>query len=1349
MKKLALIVVLLTTCVSFAKTWHVEQATGDDAAAAADTSGKTPFKSIQKALSNSNLRNGDTVLVGDGVYTTADGISSSTSNGRACLNITKAITLKSVNGPAKTHIVGKQSIETPEGLGDDAVRCIMVNVGADGTKIIEGFTIRDGASPDTNQTKGRGGAVYGYNSSVSPIFIVNCVITNCVSYNYVMNSPNLRGCRVEDCYVRTGAVVEKGTAAFTLFAGMRNENDVSVTRGIKAVNCTFVTNRGSYDFLESESYVNHVYNSICSASGDVKLDKSATGPMDAPDSLIGTSNAYPLMAPYFGDYRVRAGSAAEGTGDAAWLDKVSLPDGWAYGENITDPYGNPIDVDHLHLGAIQETATPAGGGLRLASGVTLEDGPAAPHVSYVFPTNYPIQYKMGASLAAGKQLFGFSLSPVTTAPYRFPKWGENHIYTMPSPDPTKVTTNKIVLVDETIWVEPGEPGTGDGTYENPYGTLNDAIDNASQSSTYYLICAKGGVYNNGADSAGASYGKAVVALNMRAKNVRLVAVDGPANTTIEGACDPETGGCGANAVRCVLLYLTTGTGVPEGFAAVQGFTLTGGYSLKANDGRYGAAIYGSGSDYCFVTDCRICGNNGTFGACAGALFERCEIFDNRTSTGIVTGKKNTVLSSCLIHNNRGVKATDGALGMNVTAVNCTVAENPASSHALGTDYAQNAWNCVIAGGNSTGEKAVLDGCVLWDFDTYKSALKGGYQKLDPYWVNPHPDDLMTTDLRSFLISDVFTAGTLPTTENSGADLYQYVGADFSGNRMTFGETSMPAGAYTAGAPYVLIVADKGGIGTDGKVGFNVLEGEATLDVYGSGVADRPCVGVFVGDELKLFDNLEGGDGIPPETVRITAAEAVAGLTVTAAYTNEWYVKPDGSDASSGFTQKHAKKTFAAVMGCAQAGDTVRCVEADYGDEAGSMTEGGNVARVVVKNGVTLAGAGIGKTIIRGKAHPGGRNGCGSDALRCVILAGSTAKVKDLTMIDGHSDLVGTSSKDYANHDENFGGGVFASSTGATVENCLITNCVAVRGGGSYSAKLVNCRVVGNSARFADNGAAALYYGSAYGTVFLNNDGSDYTVMYPTVLENCTIAGNNTTSKTGRDFFIKSTSTCTLKNTLIAGSSTLNGTGKACTISHCAFASDASPTIPAEETDGTCVYAPLADFAFDAEGRPIAGANPAIDKGDLTQFRESICGAFDASGFQRVMNGTMDIGALEADWRGRYRKDLKVRLGEVLAATPGIVENAQGKVVLSDGDALDLSWSHRCAGTSQLNVTIIGEGALTIRKGDETLATVTETTSIDYPVSPDVTDELTFAFAGAGSASFDVTDAHFGFMMMVR
>ena len=183
MKKLALIVVLFTTCVSFAKTWHVEQATGDDAAAAEDTSGKTPFKSIQKALSKS--KDGDTILVGDGVYTTADG---TTSNqfGRTCLYMTKGITLRSVNGPAKTHIVGRKGTETPEGLGPNAARCITVNAAAAGQKIIEGFTIRDGGTFNVSTTMGRAGAVYAYNSGFSTIFIVNCVISNCVSYSYLI-----------------------------------------------------------------------------------------------------------------------------------------------------------------------------------------------------------------------------------------------------------------------------------------------------------------------------------------------------------------------------------------------------------------------------------------------------------------------------------------------------------------------------------------------------------------------------------------------------------------------------------------------------------------------------------------------------------------------------------------------------------------------------------------------------------------------------------------------------------------------------------------------------------------------------------------------------------------------------------------------------------------------------------------------------------------------------------------------------------------------------------------------------------------------------------------------------------
>ena len=51
---------------------------------------------------------------------------------------------------------------------------------------------------------------------------------------------------------------------------------------------------------------------------------------------------------------------------------------------------------------------------------------------------------------------------------------------------------------------------------------------------------------------------------------------------------------------------------------------------------------------------------------------------------------------------------------------------------------------------------------------------------------------------------------------------------------------------------------------------------------------------------------------------------------------------------------------------------------------------------------------------------------------------------------------------------------------------------------------------------------------------------------------------------------------------------------------------------------------------------------------------------DAQGGQRVYNGRLDIGAFEADWRGRYGRDIGSRM-DVLSVSPSVFEQADGTV----------------------------------------------------------------------------------------
>ena len=107
----------------------------------------TAKKTIQAAV---NLcSDGDTVIVDDGEYsdTTAWTTTNSgtTYNNPVVVKITKRIHLVSRNGKAKTHIVG-QLANTSSGVANDgtAHRCIYVDQVAN--VLIEGFTIRNGAT---------------------------------------------------------------------------------------------------------------------------------------------------------------------------------------------------------------------------------------------------------------------------------------------------------------------------------------------------------------------------------------------------------------------------------------------------------------------------------------------------------------------------------------------------------------------------------------------------------------------------------------------------------------------------------------------------------------------------------------------------------------------------------------------------------------------------------------------------------------------------------------------------------------------------------------------------------------------------------------------------------------------------------------------------------------------------------------------------------------------------------------------------------------------------------------------------------------------------------------------------
>ena len=215
MKKIAFWASVAAVCMNVvAGEWFVDHERGNDAAAAADATRATAFKTIQAAVDKASA--GDVVTVLPGVYD--EGGATFTANSVVSSNrvyITKNLTLRSRDGAAVTHIVGAKDLTvaqtaSPWGMGPAAVRCIAVASNNNLTDVkIEGFTIRDGATAFGGDTEPvRGAGILNRRSNPGIDFVSYIVASNCV----FRDNTGTRG----------GAVY-----------------------GIKAVNCTFTGNRAS------------------------------------------------------------------------------------------------------------------------------------------------------------------------------------------------------------------------------------------------------------------------------------------------------------------------------------------------------------------------------------------------------------------------------------------------------------------------------------------------------------------------------------------------------------------------------------------------------------------------------------------------------------------------------------------------------------------------------------------------------------------------------------------------------------------------------------------------------------------------------------------------------------------------------------------------------------------------------------------------------------------------------------------------------------------------------------------------------------------------------------------------
>ena len=1283
---------------------------------------------------------GDMVTVLPGDYDEGSGTfksGSTVSSNR--VYITKNLTLRSRDGAATTHIVGAKDLTVaqdaePWGMGRAAVRCIAVKDGV--TEVsIEGFTIRDGATAFGNDsTLTRGGGIINLVTSpgiqgASRIIVSNCVVRGntgtrgggaygikAVDCVFTENRASTYGAAVRQCNMERCLVYRNGT--------LKNASVSVIAYGYTIANCTVAYNEtldAFYNF-DADNSAASVSNCICVANAGCgvakKIYTSITDAGEKPNGCVAVeSGARLFVAPAAGDFRLRA-----------------------EGHAVTK---NPLS-DGKYCGAVQEVVSCEGSGYLLfkaaTGGTMFVDGMPVRSDVYAFAAPWPRSYAVTFEPDSGTGLVNYLYANSACWPTT------NEVYYVLPPVSGSATVSATTGL--VRYVSPQGDDTADGTASAPWRTLQGAMDAIERDSiANALVYVHPGRYDEGGKVATSLSNRVVFASGHA---VRLKALEGPERTFIVGAADsnpvvPNDLGLGPNAMRCVA-FLGAGN-------SVQGFTLTGGHSsipakgVTAGLDTYGGACvsYTSTSvqPNSGVLDCVISNNAASRGAAAlGPRLERCFIAENS-----VADKNNYAdagqgllrmcwVRSSIVTRNRAVNSS---IGQTARAFNVTVVSNYCSGvHTYNNSgYATNTVYAYNVTGDDIGNKPSIGWSVYEDGNLFPNCIK----------ETTLFADYLNGDFRPYAASAVAFFGD-PSVFATGSCFADFNGKPFlidSNGRIT-------AGAVSDLVPSLKVISPISG-GTD--VEGVVTEFPVTVTATRT---DRQLLGFEVNGAIRAVEG---------RSVTITADQAAGftSFTVCPVYGTDWWVDAtNGNDANTGWSAASAKKTLAGAMSLALAGDTVHALPGVYDegtmlqDNPPSYDRGPLRSRVVVQTNVTLVAEGtVDETVIKGA--PG--NGSGdtpelwSDAVRCVYL-NSGAKVKGFTIRDGHTDSYNNSSQ----HAGNSGGGVIGRSVTSTVEDCIVTNCNAVRGGAGYTTTFTRCRIVGNRANSSPVGRNLALYGCYVAdNLGRNNDQYNGLVQNHYDIVGCTFTSGNGTGTsgwtTGSRVSVAQQKGYKFWNNVVDmsyGGSSRQALSNACNnvFSDALLDFGSGDVLQGEDN----IITSSESIALGAAGVPLYGS-AAIGAGDFEHALTNLTGETGLNGVLRGLGGSVDAGAFEFDWLLRFAEDLGGKGIVVTEADNSVFENHDGLVEIPSG-GLALTWTPtqrqamNCPCSFKVNVT--GTGTLTVTKDGAAFATYTQGVH-DVNFSGSGTMAFTFAYEpgenDAGGAVLSGFAANIGTVLILR
>lgn len=1309
MKKLVLIALGAVTSVASAREWTVDAQGGGD------------YKVIQDAIDAADA--GDTIWVKPGVYATGGRATSEGADNLARVLLTKPLTLAATSDdPADTHIVGAPDPNPAfegkdyEGRGPNAVRCIRLEqAAASGGTVIRGFTIRDGYSAQQFNGDSYGandallaaqpGGIASFSAAYANFYVTDCVITNCYGVRGgLVRYGNYVRCLFADGHGSSAALGNNVKVLNSLLLKMPGGCSANST----FVNCTFADTTGAPLNLNSGSLNNTVYNTICAATALMtSAAKAGNGTAkncvfdwqmfsNATDCHVGL--AYPLFAPLRGDFRLRAGTVATTAGDAARIAQA-FPDAPA----AVDLYRSLDGTDFAATGAIPvgcyaQPAVAAGGAVQFDSANTVVCNGYAGTIGGLYAFSETSHAVFSVRPPDGKTYFGFARAEEQGG-YQFPQMDESLAVAVPPAG--VIVTNTAESVARELWVDPVSGNdANDGTSSAaPLKTLAQAASLLKTRERTLVHCAAGD-YAEGSVAATATDVANRLALTNWLQCVRFKGA-GRGVSFISGAPDADAvaaggDGRGPKAVRCVYL-----AGSSQGPCAIQGFTLRTGYAdagdtADSTSERYQGGLVWNGASTTLrqVIDCELVGGLAYRGGIAmRGVFTR-DIF--RDTAALAGG----ALRGASVNSSVFFGGTGPVIGSDTTLRQTTIS----STNGVGVLASTVARVCsVFQATGCTADLKTGANCFsfAYSFDNGKT-ITGGTEGESYFAREPRFVDFAHDDLRLRSDSSLVTA-PVPVD----ADYWKAPATDVNGVPFSYkGGKTVAGGLFT---PVPVLVVEKPAFGEATHVGANVVEVGESVTVDFTPSTKRRLEAILVNGEP-----VEGTSyTFAPDTALADDGAPIPSATLAFLFSTNWYVNATaGNDSNDGFTSETPWRTLAKIATSGQMlpGDCVHAAAGDYDAETvvPSANADARQCRVVLPAGVTLVaddGPAVTRIVGAADASASDTYGRGDNAVRCAYLA-TGARLVGFTLADGRVPSTGTGTSD-GNKDGDvacMGGGVYAEemkdrfvadATGG-VFDCVITNCVAGRGGAIFGTRLVNSTVldcVGTAC--SPVGYKAAIYGSVVdhvtrGTLTLFRN--CYVVSHVTV-------GANVTSDT---FFGTLWAPKQLDNSVILSKLKAFAENNAVLVySNCLInvAAETFDALDATRRPG-CVRIDSADAAgLDVDGRPLSKTALTVDKASDTAF----VAATDADGLPRVSNGQMDIGAFEYDWRPVYAADLGA-LGDVCAAAAAVVETDDQKVLIPSGELVLEIADDASRGRYRFPVQVTGTGTLTIRAGDRVLAT---------------------------------------------